>query len=299
MKNSKILYVLIIAFSILYGGLNLIQSFKKSLFYANPDRLNFVIYNSTTSFYSIDLAEDRHYIMLFPPDIKIDVPGGYGKYRVGSLGKLLKLENDPDILKRSFAHLSSSFVTHYFYEPKDTVFYGQDFNKDYKKPSMSAILFNSGKAGLFDRLFIIFKTINIKDSSYKKLSYLKEEDNILGEIDFVNDSFTKKSQGFFYQQKFRLEKQSVQIRYPKSRTTAIGISAILEGNGIRVSNVFNDSNNEVEECVVYYSTKKPSNTVLEISNFFECKAKFGKTDVYDIVLSIGGVLEKDWELRQL
>lgn len=296
MISKKILYAFILLALFSYTVFQAIKAFRSSLFATKFDRINFITYSDTTSFYSIDLAEDRHYQMLFAPDVNIEVPGGYGKYRVGSIGKLVALEKNPELFKSSFSHLSSSFVTLYFYETNKEIYYGADYDKNFVKPSPFYILSSSSNASVIDKIYLILKFATIKDSEFVKLEYTKDSNNVLGEINFANASFTKKSQGFFYQHSLRTEKQSIQIRYSDSKNAALTVSEILEGNGIRVSNVAYRRDGRVEECRLIYSQEKPSRTVATISEFFNCDVVNGKTDVYDIVIDLNEKQENDWKI---
>ena len=97
------IYIILAVLTVSYLVYKGIQVFNRSLFNQDKDRINLVVYGPETAFYSIDRSENRHYVMYFPPDLKMQVPGGYGNYRVGSLGKLAKLDENPEIFKKTFA----------------------------------------------------------------------------------------------------------------------------------------------------------------------------------------------------
>jgi len=281
----------------LYAAYNIIQSYLSSLFFAEPDRLNLVFYGKNTSFYSIDVKEDRHYFMNFPPDLKIDTPGGYGKYRIGSIGKLIELEKNYEILKKSFSLISSSFVSYYFINSKDEIFYGLESSTELLKPTIADLLFSQRNSSFFDTLYILMLFSIKKDSDFVNISYTKKMDSALGKVDFSGDSFFKNSLGLFYQQVYRTEKQSIQIKYYESRKTAVNLSNIIEGNGIRVSNISKSMKKQIgDSCVVIYSSSNKNETAMDMANFFECTLVNGKTGIYDIVFEFNNDFEKKWEI---
>src|SRR5689334_15962905 len=98
--SKKPLILLILILFIGYLGFRYIGS---ALTIFKKDRVNIVVYGQNTAFYSIGLSDAGNYIVPFYPDLKIELPGGYGMYRVGAIGKLVELEKKPDILRRSFS----------------------------------------------------------------------------------------------------------------------------------------------------------------------------------------------------
>ena len=102
-NRHQALYIFLIAFLLFYLLYKLFSAFSASLFFNRPSRLNVVIYGPSTVYYSFDSQDKQNYRIQFDPEVKVDVPGGYGKYRVGSLGKLVKLEHNPEIFKKTFS----------------------------------------------------------------------------------------------------------------------------------------------------------------------------------------------------
>src|SRR5438105_4409981 len=88
----------------------IVRSLAHSLFVSPIERLNIVVLGQTPLLYSLDRTHSVDYLVSFYPDLKIQVPGGYGRYRFGALGKLIELTLDPDILKRSFSSATSTFT---------------------------------------------------------------------------------------------------------------------------------------------------------------------------------------------
>src|SRR3989344_7470536 len=114
--RSRLLYLVLLTFLLLYFVFKIITAVGQSLFISRPSRLNMIFYGPTTTFYSFDALDNQNYSIVFDPEVKLDVPGGYGQYRIGSLGKLVKLEQKPDITQKTFSTTTTSFVQYYFYQ---------------------------------------------------------------------------------------------------------------------------------------------------------------------------------------
>src|SRR3989338_7385528 len=93
----------------LYIVIIVLRNFNLILSYKN-DRVNMVFYGRKTTLLSISKTEDVHYVVIPDNDIYILVPGGYQYYRIGALGRLSKIEKDPDIIHRAFSSLVSADI---------------------------------------------------------------------------------------------------------------------------------------------------------------------------------------------
>ena len=118
------------------------------------------MYGPQTAFYSLDKQDTRNYVMYFYPDLKMQVPGGYGNYRTGSLGKLAKLDNKPELLAKTFSIATTSFVTIYYYPNTEDVYYGTDIQSKPQIPAMKDLLLMPGNAGIFDRIYLALTFID-------------------------------------------------------------------------------------------------------------------------------------------
>jgi hypothetical protein len=107
------------------------------------------------------------------------------------------------------------------------------------------------------------------------------------------EELSKQYQGLFYKNGFRTEKLSLQIIYQKSYKTAVLLSRITEGEGIRVVDL-TASGTKTEDCLIMENNSQNwSFTAKALSDFFQCKLIKGKTELSDIILILGN-LEKDW-----
>lgn len=295
-EKLKRLAIILLSFFLLYFFYKTINS---SILLKNRERLNIVFYGQNSLFYS--LGEDVNYFFTLPADIEVLVPGGYGNYRLGALGKLVALEKKPEIFKITFSSLTSSMIDLYFYPSSPKIYYeGNDISSKIIFPSLNDIFFNQSNANLIDRLFISFFFLNKKHNQYTVISNFAI--NKIGTRALFNrENFFKKNQGMFYNKTYRNIKNNVQIIYTKSYKTAKLISQIIEGEGIRVvdmsqsyTTAFKSQNLEnLEHCLVIENKKKPSLITADLQRFFSCRFKQGENEISDIILFLGKI-EKEW-----
>ncbi|NTU46393.1 hypothetical protein HGA88_02095 [Candidatus Roizmanbacteria bacterium] len=274
---KKILIGIVCGFVLVYVGFKLIKDSSHSLFFTKKDRITVVLYGKEPFLYSIGLSDGIDYAVPYSPDLKILVPGGYKEYRVGALGKLNALEHKPDIYKRAFGLHTGSFVDFYFYSPSTEVFYGKTSSDRVPMLNWVNLLFFPSNASLADRIYLLSVFSKKSSHDFRLLS--------------AEGDFATRFQGFFYQNRYRLENKSVQILYT-SYQAAETVNTILEGSGIRVGDM---TETDVHEpCTVRESSTPFSQTASAISSYFNCRLTTGKTDIYDILFELGDK-EKEWE----
>ena len=294
-EKQRFYYSIIIGFIVLYGLLSLVRLLEKSLFFNHKERINLIFYSANPRFYSLGLIDKVNYQLSFFPDLTLTVPGGYGDYRVGALGKLIKLEKKANILQKISSYNLGNFTDFYFYKPSGQIFYGQGRAiKDI--PLVREVFTLKTNASFFDRLYLGLFFIKNNQAKFIELatpeSYKKSDKEIL----FNRDYFYKSHLGFFYKKSYRNENKDIQIIYTKSYQTAKAISEIFEGEGIRVVDYTKNNQDETKErCLVVENEKKASQTARTIANFFNCSLKFGKTNVSDIIVYLNK-LEVEWEV---
>jgi len=227
-QKSKIIAITITCILIIYF---IVKNISSSVFLRNKNQINIVFYGEKTRFFSLD-KKNISYLINFPSDIKVLVPGGYGYYRVGSLGKLLRLERKPEILSRTFSSATSSFVDLYFYPREDKIYYSNQ-GKTNDFPNFKEIFFDISNASLIDKFYIFSKFFRKNYFQYQEIDDLpiKEEK---GEKIFDRESFYKTNIGLFFNLSYRKLAKNLQIIYNKSYSVASLISEIVEGEGIRV-----------------------------------------------------------------
>lgn len=289
MKNKKIILLCIVIFTtFLYLG---IKSIRSTVVFKKKDRINVVIYSKSPVFYSIAINEVSYFIP-FIADYEMLIPGGYGMYRLGALGKLVHLEKKPDLIQKTFSSATSSFVDLYFYPPDVSVYYG-----NVKQPSVfpkpQDIFLSRTNGSWIDRFVIFTLFTNRNKNKYKiiqDLPVIRKNSTII----FDRDKFFKKYQGFLYKKTYRTLNETVQILYKHSYSTAYIIDQILEGEGIRVVDISQDDKNE-GSCIIRQNTE-PDETTIGIADHFQCSYEKGKTQISDIIISLGS-LENDWSVK--
>ena len=279
---------------IIYSAFILIRDYTNSSFFSYKDRVNIVVFGKNTNFYSLGINDNVNYMVSYYPDMRVEVPGGYGFYRIGALGKFLKLEKNPEMLKRTFSSITSTFVTYYFYDSRDEIYYGKVRDTNVTFPSVQSILFSNSNANIIDRIAIILAFSQKKSQDIRLLTRLRTDTDDMNDIVFNEKSFRDLYLGYFYQNIYRKEKYNIQIIYGKSYKTAQRISDLLEGNGIRVSD-YTYTENPKEICQIVEDKKVVSQTAIGLSKYFGCQIIRGDTDIYDIIFQLGDK-ERDWEV---
>jgi len=266
----------------------IVTNLKRSVFLSKKERVNILFYGKKTVVFSLALRNDLSYVIFYPTNLYLVVPGGYGFYRVGALGKLVSLEKKPEIFKKTFSANTSFFLDLYFYPKKEKIYYQEVEEKNFW-PSFFEIFFNSSNANFFDRIFCFYHFWLKKPSFYQKIE--------INSKSFRRQDFFKKYLGVFYKKKYRKENLTVQIIYSKNYKVADLISQILEGEGIRVVDISIEPKDSSKKCFVFYSSKKPSQTASDIAYFFQCELEKKDTPISDIIIKLGN-LEKIWEVER-
>ena len=288
LKRSSIIFVFLLI-CLLYYLFKLVSS---SVFLKGRDKINVVFYGERTRFYSLD-RKNISYLLFFSNLVKVIVPGGYGKYKVGAIGKLASLEKKPEIVKKTFSAITSSLVDLYFYQKKTAIYYD---NTDLKQtPTFKEIFLTNSNANLIDRLFLLHIFLTNGKENFQVIDLRPFESGSNNDI-FDQNSFYKKIQGSFFQRTYRNHDVNVQIIYANSYKTAQLISQMIEGEGIRVVDLSNQ-NKILSSCLLIANKNTiMTKTYQHLEDFFKCKTQVGETTVSDIILELGN-LEKEWAVN--
>src|SRR3989344_1235033 len=143
---KKYVYILLGIFIGAYFSYKLMLIFSQSLFMQKKDRINIVMYGPQSGLYSIDTNESRHYVLYFPPDLKMQVPGGYGNKAIDkvtepALYQFMTYSGNANIFDRvfllfTFLRINQSNFTVIDYREKtikaknDVVFQDESFKKE-------------------------------------------------------------------------------------------------------------------------------------------------------------------------
>jgi len=272
----------------------LLRQLFTSAFFVKEDRINVLFYSSEPIYYSFEKGGEVHYLTTFNADSRAAVPGGYGVYRIGALGKLATLEKNPELLQKTFSRITGSMIDFTFYPKSEIVYYGS--NEKVRIPSLSQLFLYESNANFFDRLYLYMQYFgkHLTDFEEIQIKKIQSGDSVL----LSDTTFARQYLGYFYHKSLRAENKTVQILYTNSYSAAKNMSRIIDGEGIRVVDIDMNQNSKIENqngCVVMENTEQAfSLTSEEIAHFFKCILIKGKGRVSDIVIEMKGG-EKEWE----
>ena len=272
----------------------IVRQLALSLFFTQKDRINVVFYRKNTTYYSFGMSDRVDYFISFYPDVKVKVPGGYGSYRVGGLGKLVGLEGKNDIFQKTFSVTTASTVDRYFFFPSREIFYGKEEGDEDSPalPGFKEIFLSTSNGSIIDRVFIFLQFLGKRRRQFSEINF----NSLIGSDEefFQDKDFAKKYRGFLYNRIYRNEKKTVQIQYEKDYKTALFISNVLEGDGIRTVDI-SDTNPARGTCEVIEEAQAFSQTAKNMAAFFKCTLSRGKPPSSDILMRLGSV-EREWKI---
>ncbi len=290
-QNSKV-FILILIFIGLYF---IYKNVTSSVFLKGRDKINVIFYGENIRFFSLD-RKNINYLLSFPNSVKVIVPGGYGEYKVGAIGKLAGLEKNPEIIRKTFSAATATLVDLYFYPKKTTIYHQDSQNNSNEIPTIKEIFLTNSNANFIDRLLLSIYFFTTSSQGDYQIIDLKPFE--LGDNNAVFDynGFYKKFQGSFFQKTYRNYDINVQIVYTKSYKTALLLSQMIEGEGIRVVDL-SIQNKFIPGCLLITNKKiSTTKTYQRLADFFKCSLKIGETTVSDIILQLGD-LEKEWAIN--
>lgn len=275
-------------------GYIVLKFFQNSLFFSKNDRINIVFYSDKPIFMSLGLSDNIHYNSTLQNDWKILVPGGYGYYKVGAIGKLAQLEKDVDLVSRAFSSAYSNTTDYYFVSNKSDIYIDLIKSNDDVIGDLNFfknIFFNgyTTNANILDKIYIFFSLAPKRNSDFSSvdLGICLDKEGVVKE-----DICMKKYQGYFYQESLRNEAKNIQLYY-QSYSSAAMLSRILEGEGVRVVD-YSQASNKPSKCEIVENSPIHSATANFLSNYFKCDLKVGKVNIADIRFVLGAELEKKW-----
>lgn len=288
-----------VGFLIVYGLFAAIRSLRQSIILDARDRVNVIFYNSNPLFLSFGLTDEVNYIMSPQHDLIVQVPGGYGQYPAGSVGRLADIERKPELIQRAFSSSISGYTDYYVTPKKHEVYeHSQSEETEYKKVKLIQQLFspnNNSNMNFFDKIFIGISIARNRQSDYVELKPVeKPGEGVDSSVAFYEKGFQKKYKGFFFHQSLREEALSTKILY-YSDSAAVTLSRIIEGEGIRVVDLSKLDDVGKERCVIQHNLDKKTKTVQFLSKQFQCRVEKGEIEGADIIMILGEGLENEWK----
>lgn len=275
------------------------RAIRPSLAFTNKDRITILLYGVKPVVISLGIEDSVHYKLSFDNSTRIYVPGGYGVYSIGGLSKLAQLEQDHDLLQRTFSSMISTHVDYYFY-PKNVKIYNTDYTQDFsptKRAILSAIFSPSVKSNVrfMDKAYLFFMILQKRKIDFIELKTNFYETNN-DDVFFSSRAFFKAYQGFFYKKRVRMDDKTIQIVYNANGMGAAHLSRVLEGEGMRVVDIMK-SDSVIKKCKVVYdiSTQEILYTVRILAGRFGCQIQMDNLDGSDIQFFIDDHMTKIWE----
>lgn len=282
-RRERFLILVVVVFGLGYFFLGWWRSLKHSPFFFKKDRLNLVLYGQPSVFYSFGLSDGVSYRAVFGGEILVQVPGGYGWYKLAVLDRLARLEKKPALIQKAFSSLTSTSVDFYFFAPQSA---------PQHEPSMINVLIlpkYRSNASFFDRLRLFLLIVSRRKTDFINL---KTAGFVEGG-NFDQQAFAEAYKGYFYQKTFREESVPIRIM-ATSYSPALTISRILEGEGIRVVDITTTKNQPASCILSSWEKQADSATIRFLSAQLQCTIKkTGRRG--DTVVILGRGEEKEWE----
>lgn len=275
--NIKISPLLIFLILFILVILVVYSQVHTSIFWQGKDRINVLIYDERPWVFSLDMRSSIQTQVNFSADKKVIVPGGYGEYRIGALGKLSYLEKKPVMLRNTFALNTHAFIDRYFYRRTSLIYYENNLPKS-TSPIFLKILSYQGDANLIDRLYLAWYFTKNYPKNLREYTYNQDQTRL------------------WYRLSYRTEKKRLQIIYHTSYATARNLSDLIEGNGIRVVDLTYENKPALGRCVVTENEPVFSQTANDLAWFFHCQLIRQKSEISDIILYTNAS-ENDWEVN--
>lgn len=308
-RKQRLLVISVVLFIFMYLIVLLWRGVRESAFFQKTDRINLLAFGVEPVIISLGLSDGVNYIARFDNSLKTYVPGGYGYYGIGSLSKLGTLERDTDLLRRTFSLMISADVDFYLYPKQGKIYHDTDFTVGFS-PTKSAIISSlisrdiATNARFLDKLYLFLVLIKQRKIDYVSLKtgFVDKKDK---ESIFASDEFFKSYQGFFYKKNLRNLDTTIQIKYYDSILSARHIARILDGQGVRVSDI-DVTDTESKKCLIRFknqeSKEKHFITEVAIRKVLktDCISEVGDvgsrvySDSFDIVVVLDPKTENLW-----
>lgn len=195
--QSTFLVRMLLLFFLFYLLAHIAVIINQSLFFTKPDRVNIVFYSKKPTFVSLGIVDNINYIGFFDPELLVRIPGGYGRYKIGAIGRFAEIEKKPVIMQRAFSSIVSGYVDYYFYPKQSEIFFeGFDFDKKFTTPRLSilSVVWPSKlqtNATFLNRLYIYLALLNKQRSDFALISSSRFTTSQEGEEYFREDRFDR------------------------------------------------------------------------------------------------------------
>lgn len=302
-KITRILTIATILFITIYIGILGFKALYKSIAFNNKDRVTIVFYGPESTVLSLGLRDETNYIIKLSNDYSINVPGGYGWYKIGGIGRLAELEKDNTLLVRAFSSTISTPVDYYFIPKDPSVYFNSMQNADFspsKKYVLSILgdISHKSNVTLLDRILIYISVFFKGKIDFIELNsdFYEKKGN---DIYFRETDFYKKHQGFFYKKMFREAGIEIKMKYNRSYKASLTLSRILEGTGLRVVDISQNIKSPSSCIITYKDTKSIQKVLPQIQNsiapLVQCKFQKGNIEGATMEINLNITQELLWK----
>ncbi len=258
------------------------RSYQTSLFVLDRNRILVGVWLGEEA-YVLSLPKDsgQNHILWYPPSQEVTIPGGLKNYKLGALAKVAQLESDPRLYTKAMSQLAGIPLEKTLYKSTQEVYYGDPETQGSVSEISAKVrssLWNLEGGSFWDKLFLYQKAGTLRSSNTELYIKLKPDKANL------------------YDRLFRNEKRLVQMTYSGTPETAFFLSRLLEGIGIRVSDIGAYSGPVIKQCVVTEKVGGESKTAAYIAEYFGCTYKTGDTGLYEIQFALGSDTIEEWRL---
>lgn len=258
------------------------RSYQTSLFVLDRNRILVGIWLGEEAYVlSLPKESGQNHLLWYPPSQEVTIPGGLKNYKLGALAKVAQLESDPRLYTKAMSQLAGIPLEKTLYKSTQEVYYGEPEAHGTVSEIATQIrssLWNLDGGSFWDKLFLYQKAGALRSSNTELYIKLKPDKANL------------------YDRLFRNEKRLVQMTYSGLPETAFFLSRLLEGIGIRVSDIGPYTGPAIKQCVVTEKVGTQSKTAAYITGYFGCRYQTGDTGLYEIQFALGSDTIEEWRL---
>lgn len=285
------LNVFAVLFLILFiGALYVFREISTSAFLSPRERITVGIYDQIPYIFSYDKKSNLGTVVYYNPDVQVQVPGGYGWYKVGSVQLLAHIENKTaGLLNRTFANLSGVPVDWVIYRNAKDVISGEMpdfltyFMQNRELPTLFSKNFAQTTQNLIDKILIS----HVLSSSPERLIVVDAREDYVtrdGTRYYTQEKLDSHLKGYLYQKNASENAAKVQIFATKGQYKgALLIARLIEGMGIKVLSVDQVASTAGSACVFQFD--EPGRQIADVLHtYFPCTQKKG-SDSTNVVMS--------------
>jgi len=280
-RNRALGWKLVVVIIIGIFALWLVKQYRSSLFLSKRQVVNIGVFSEKPFVYSYDRNRKIAHIVNFEPDIYVNVPGGYGWYKLGSVNLLGQIENNQnEILKQTFAELAGAPIDLVVYPKKAKVFENQaknflDYFYNFRQHWISQSKNSHSVNNLFDRLILPAK-LNLRAD---RLIVINTENLILKEKNqkrYYSEKLDSKIKGFLYQEELLHSPAKVVIfSSSENYLSARKLMRQVEGLGLKVLELKILSNEPDKHCLIKASSNNKKIAKL-LADYYNCQVEIDR-----------------------